>query len=209
MLPQERLDLLKRLASGVASLFGPACEVVVHDLAQGDLEQTVVHIENGCVSGRELGDGPSHAVLGLLRKSDPCPQDHLAYLTQTATGKVLKSSSLYIRDHAGQPQAVFSINYDMSTFVSMQDGFGQLTVPQQETPTAQPILSSVAGLLDELLAQSVALVGRPVPLMEREHKRRAIRFLSDQGALRIAKAGDKIASFFDISKYTLYSYLDN
>ena len=45
-------------------------------------------------------------------------------------------------------------------------------------------------------------------LMDREDKIRAIRFLNDAGALLITKSGDKIAAFFGISKYTLYSYLD-
>ncbi|NLF35083.1 MAG: transcriptional regulator, partial [Clostridiales bacterium] len=50
--------------------------------------------------------------------------------------------------------------------------------------------------------------GKPVALMEREDKIRAIRFLNDAGALLITKSGDKIAKYFGISKYTLYSYLD-
>ena len=38
---------------------------------------------------------------------------------------------------------------------------------------------------------------------------KAIRYLSNSGALLITKSGDKIAKHFGISKYTLYSYLDN
>ena len=34
-------------------------------------------------------------------------------------------------------------------------------------------------------------------------------YLSNSGALLITKSGDKIAKHFGISKYTLYSYLDN
>ena len=40
-------------------------------------------------------------------------------------------------------------------------------------------------------------------------KVKAIRYLSNSGALLITKSGDKIAKHFGISKYTLYSYLDN
>ena len=54
----------------------------------------------------------------------------------------------------------------------------------------------------------MALVGKPVVLMDREDKRRAIRFLSDSGALLITRSGDKIAAYFGISKYTLYNYLE-
>ena len=63
-------------------------------------------------------------------------------------------------------------------------------------------------LLDHLIEESVALVGKPVPLMNKEDKVTAIQFLNDAGAFLITKSGDKVANYFGISKYTLYSYID-
>ena len=62
--------------------------------------------------------------------------------------------------------------------------------------------------LDHLIEESVALVGKPVPLMNKEDKVTAIQFLNDAGAFLITKSGDKVANYFGISKYTLYSYID-
>ncbi len=70
------------------------------------------------------------------------------------------------------------------------------------------ITHDVNTLLDELIEQSVALVGVPVPLMSKEDKIKAINFLNDTGAFLITKSGDKVAKYFGISKYTLYSYVD-
>lgn len=135
MLTEEQLALLRQMARGIAAQFGPSCEVVVHDLAPENLEHTVVHIENGQVSGRKLGDGPSHAVLDVLREQDLPPEDRLAYLTRTPSGKILKSSSLYIRDPSGRPQAVFSINYDISPLLTIETALKGLTASGQ--PSAQ------------------------------------------------------------------------
>jgi predicted transcriptional regulator YheO len=44
--------------------------------------------------------------------------------------------------------------------------------------------------------------------MTKEDKIKAIHFLDDKGAFLIKKSGDKISKFYDISKYTLYNYLD-
>ena len=66
----------------------------------------------------------------------------------------------------------------------------------------------VSDLLDDLIEQSVALVGKPVALMNKDDKVRAIQFLSKHGAFLITKSGDKVAKYFGISKYTLYSYID-
>ena len=38
--------------------------------------------------------------------------------------------------------------------------------------------------------------------------RKAVQFLNDTGAFLITKSGDKVCKFFGISKYTLYSYID-
>ena len=105
MLSEERLSLLRQMAHGLAVQFGPSCEVVIHDLTD-DPEHTVVHIENGHVSGRALGDGPSHVVLESLKGEQQ--EDHLAYLTRTPDGKVLKSSTLFIRVLPCIPVASFS-----------------------------------------------------------------------------------------------------
>ncbi len=206
---EERLTLLKQMARGIAAQFGPSCEVVIHDLT-GDLEHTVVHIENGQVSGRKLSDGPSHVVLDLLKEDAPPAEDHLAYLTRTPAGRILKSSSLYIPGPDGRPEAVFAINYDISALLTVESALHDLTA-SKDAPGREPerITTSVTGLLDELIEESVALVGKPVALMDRDDKRRAIRFLNDSGALLITKSGDKIAHYFGISKYTLYSYLDS
>ena len=44
--------------------------------------------------------------------------------------------------------------------------------------------------------------------MNKDDKVKAIRFLSDNGAILVTKSGDKVAKHFGISKYTLYSYID-
>jgi len=67
---------------------------------------------------------------------------------------------------------------------------------------------NVNAVLDELIDQSVAMVGKPVALMNKEDKVRAIQFLNQSGAFLVTKSGDKVAKYFGISKYTLYSYID-
>lgn len=103
MLEASTLQFLFKLAKGIASQFGPNCEVVVHDLATNDPESSIVAIENGQVTGRKVGDGPSHVVLEALRGENSQLQDHLSYLTKTRDGKILKSTTIYIRDDDGDP----------------------------------------------------------------------------------------------------------
>lgn len=105
-----QIEFYKRLAHGLALQFGPNCEIVVHDLETSDLDRSVVAIENGHVSGRKLGDGPSHIVLEALQSDGPL-EDRAPYLTKTADGKILKSSTIFIRNDAGKPVGVLAIGY--------------------------------------------------------------------------------------------------
>ena len=83
----------------------------------------------------------------------------------------------------------------------------ELTAAGDSTQTEPEKIINVNDVLDELIAQSVALVGKPAALMNKEDKMRAIGFLSQSGAFLVTKSGDKVAKYFGISKYTLYSYI--
>ena len=107
------LDFLKRLAKGISSQFGRDCEIVIHDISGGK-DSTIIAIENGHVTKRELGGGPSHIVLDALAKPKNELKDQLDYLTRTSDGRLVKSSSIFIRDEKGDVTGVFCINYDIT-----------------------------------------------------------------------------------------------
>ena len=203
-----KLELLRQVAAGIAAQFGSCCEVVVHDLSRHP-DHSIVAIENGHVSGRKVGDGASHVVMEQLQTNDPEPKDHLCYLTKTPDGKILKSSTVYIRNGRGKVSAIFSINYDISKLLMVESAVRELVSTGEEAQQAEPEkIVNINDLLDDLIQQSVALVGKPVALMNKDDKVKAIQFLNQNGAFLVTKSGDKVAKYFGISKYTLYSYID-
>ena len=205
---RDVLELLTRIANALALQFGSNCEVVIHDLTGNDPENTIACIENGHVSRRDAKAGPSHIVLDALREGRRDLPDHYNYLTKTNDGRILRSSSVYITDETGKATGIFCINYDLTEMMMAQSVINNLV--QIGGPGSEPerIPTNVNELLDDLLEKSVQLVGKPVAMMNKDDKVRAIAFLNDAGALLITKSGDKIAKYFGISKYTLYSYLD-
>ena len=203
----KRFEMLKQLANGIAAEFGDKCEVVIHEVNANNTEHSIVYIVNGHISGRKIGDGASQVVLDQLASQDQQPQDHLCYLTRTPNGRILKSSSLYIRNSRGAVTAIFSINYDVSNFILMHQELGEILLTNDKQAEPQKIIN-VNDVLDELIEQSVQLVGKPVLMMNKEDKVKAIRFLNESGAFLVTKSGDKVAKYFGISKYTLYSYID-
>ncbi len=207
-----KLDMLKQIAHGIAVQFGNNCEVAIHDLHSEHVQNSIVYIENGHISGRNIGDGPSEAVITALRHHGALP-DKLSYLTKTEGGKILKSSTMYIYDEdTNIPHYILSINFDITNLMAIENSIHSLITCDSPAMNAssQPklITHDVTQLLDLLIEESVKEVGVPVPLMSKDDKIKAIKFLNDAGAFLITKSGDKVARFFGISKYTLYSYVN-
>lgn len=204
------LNFLERLSKAIAAQFGSNCEVAVHNLKGGDMEHTIALIENGHVTHRKAGDGPSRVVLEALKTEDPdALADSAGYLMRTHDGRILKCATVYLRDENGIPEGVFSINYDVTELLMAERAVGSLLHYKEEAQkTPERIPQSVNELLDDLIEQSVQLVGKPVAMMNKEDKIKAIAFLNKAGAFLITRSGDKVSKYFGISKYTLYSYID-
>ena len=208
----DTLTLLKQFADGLGRQFGPDCEIVIHDLKKHDMEHSIVYIVNGNITNRRVGDGPSKVVLEAFHNKEAASlKDHTGYLTKAANGRILKSSTFYIHNKDGTAvDYIFSINYDITGLLTVARAIKALTDTEPQPKERQPeqIVTNVTDLLDSLIEQSVALVGKPAALMNKEEKVTAIQFLNDAGAFLITKSGDKISKYFGISKFTLYSYID-
>lgn len=210
------LELLKQIACGMAKQFGTACEVVIHDVRHG-LDNTILHIENGHVTHRKSGDGASNIVLEAL-KTDPAQlKDQYAYLTRTADGQLLKSSTLYIKDESGKLAYIFSINYDITALTSVHEFVQSMLatdehaepIQKKSEDTVPQITHNVKELLDVLIDQALSNVGKPVSAMTKEDKIQVVQYLNDAGAFLITKSGDRVAGVLGISKFTLYNYMDS
>ena len=97
------LDLLKNIAHAIAVQFGSNCEVLIHDLKADKLSSSIVYIENGHVSNRKIGDGPSHIVLEAINSDPDKLQDRLGYHTKTKDGRILMKSDPYASHYETRP----------------------------------------------------------------------------------------------------------
>ena len=209
---RHTLDFLMQLAHGLAIQFGSSCEIAIHDLKTKDLEKSIVYIENGHVSNRQTGDGPSGIVLETLQSDPSTIHDKLSYLTKTEDGRILKSSTFYIRDDDGSISYIFSLNYDITAFTAASTAIQSLIATKDNLPdltgdSPRQITHNVNELLDLLIEQAVAKVGKPVAMMNKDDKVAVVQYLDHAGAFLITKSGDKVSSYLGISKFTLYSYM--
>src|SRR6478609_182191 len=99
------------LAKSTAKMFGPNCEVVIHDLTNP--QASVMFTVNNHVTGREIGQSFDHLVKTVLRSED-FKEDHLAgYDIETVDHRIIKSSTTLIRDYKQEIIGALCINYDI------------------------------------------------------------------------------------------------
>ncbi len=203
---QDEFKMFQSLMKGLTAIFGTNCEAVLHDLTEG-YESTVVMIENGHVTGRRVGDCGSNLGLEVLRGT-VVDGDKYGYFTNTPDGRVLRSSSIYIRNDDGKVVGCLCVNFDVSNLMVADKTIRSLISNGDGEKEEEFFVNDVNQLLDALLQKAQEEVGKPVSYMSREEKIQVVRFLDQKGAFLITKAGNRICQFLDISKFTLYSYLD-
>lgn len=201
-----RLQALLPVVRGLARMFGPDCEVVLHDVTR--LPHSIVAIENGGVSGRSVGAVPTDRMLRNLRSPDET-QDVRLYIS-SHEGKILKSLAVTLRDEDGRPYGLLGLNYDVSEVVHAQRVLADFTAmgrlggaPELGEIFAGDIREVVAGMVTQTLGE----MGKTPAAMTREEKMEVVKRLEERGAFLVKRSAEQVAQALDLSRYTIFAYL--
>jgi predicted transcriptional regulator YheO len=202
------MQALLPIVRGLAEMFGPDCEVVLHDVRR--LPHSIVAIENGGVTGRTVGDVPTDRMLRSLRNLDET-QDVRLYIT-SQEGKMLKSLAVTLRDEDGVPYGLLGLNHDISEMVQAQHALSNLTsvdrLPGGAPPEAGEIFAGdirdvVSGMVTKILGE----MGKMPGAMTREEKMEVVKRLEERGAFLVKRSAEQVAEALDLSRYTIFAYL--
>ncbi len=190
----------------LAMEFGDGCEVVLHDLVH-DYDHTIVEILNSHITGRSVGDCGSNLGLEVLRGTVK-DGDRYSYVTYTRDGKILRSSSMYIKDDEGKTIGALCVNLDITDTIKFEGFLKKFNQFEIQEDTREVFVNNVSELLDYLLHEAENTVGKPVGRMTRDDKLKFLKILDDKGAFLISKSGERVCKYMGVSKFTLYNYLE-
>lgn len=191
------------LTKALAKALGPNCEVVLHDLY--DIEHSIVAIENGHITGRKVGDSSTNLGLEALRKGAE-DSDILNYMSMTKDGKTLRSSSVYIRNDEGLAIGSICINYNITDFMMVSNIINDFIATDNKVE--ETFSTDINDVIEQLLEEASNFVGKPVPFMNKNDKLNILKFLDDKGVFLVKRSIDRVATFLDVSKFTIYNYLE-
>jgi len=199
------LAALRPVVEGIAATFGPVCEVVLHDYRRP--EHSVVAVA-GSVTGRAVGGAMSEIGMRVLARGDEAA-DELNYITRTRTGKLLKSSTMPLRDSAGAVFGALCVNVDVTAvnqvhaLLGTLAGLGDGTAEAPVTTFGNDIDSVVDALLD---AHRIG-PDRPWGGLDRAQRLDLFRSLDEHGVFAVRRAVEQVAGRLGISRASAYSYL--
>ena len=173
-------------------MLGPGNEVLLHDLSR--LPDSIAAIA-GDLTHRTVGGPMTDLLLGLIRRGTT--QDLINYRTNSPDGRPIRSSTLFLRDADGVAIGCLCVNSVEPEAVSAE-------VPQREET------------FPARRRQSAAVPGGPrhprsvqeASEMKKHHKSAVVRELDEAGFFLIRDSVDHVAGQLDVTRYTIYNYLN-
>lgn len=218
------LQRYKILVDFLGQVLGPDYEVVLHDLS--DMTNSVVAIANGHVSGREAGAPLTSLALAMISDKRYLSKDfHVNYNGIAGENKILRSSTLYIKDDMGKLVGMLCINFDDSRYQELSTKLFQLCHPDkfveqniairsnvdllnlQSFEGAEQFPSSITSIMDNVILDVIQEDGVPIERLTKEEKIRIVNRLEEQGIFLLKGAVPHVAEVLQSSPASIYRYL--
>lgn len=202
----------------------PNAEVVLHDLSKP--QHSVVYVANNSVTGRKVGQTFHHLIEKAVFAGNPADGVVDNYFFKKE-GKQIRSSSLLIRNEAGELIGALCINVDVTAAQQIIDLASGLLQGRPKGEKSKSDLSDSACTLPAVSANFEALekeqsvqhfVNNMVDSMinelnadgkkTKEDRLELIRFMDERGVFLVKGSMEYVAGKLGLSKVTLYGYLD-
>lgn len=189
--------------NGVAKLFHPYVEAVLHDLESGN----IAAIYNN-LSKRAVGD--RSAISKFIGDSvDDFPDVFEPYYKTNWDGKKFKCISITIRDTTGKPIGLACFNFDTSVFGQLNQNLLELlgvASKEGQNPIEQ-FTSDWQARVNECVSNYLKENNLTLKALTKSQKRKAVARLYNHGLFNYRNAAGYISEQLQVSRATVYNYL--
>jgi predicted transcriptional regulator YheO len=194
-------EQLEQIAQGLAETFAPFCEVVLHDLT--DPTHAILAIHNN-LSLREVGAPATE--LGLARIADPdFPAVISNYGNSFADGRRAKSTSIGIKNMAGDYVAALCLNVDLTMFDNMQSTITEFARIDSGKQSFENLNPAGADAIRARIDQFAARISKTPRTLEVDERKALLRELKEAGFLDVRRAAITIGAHLGVSRSTIYA----
>lgn len=212
---KKLLELYIPLVDFIADIIGSHCEVLLHDIV--DVENSVIAIRNGYISGRYVGCPLTDLGFKVLENRNHLNNNSLVnYRSRTDSGEKLISSTYYIKDANGTLIGMLCVNILNSAENQVNKVFTEYplnalfnnVVPVDENEEVTESLStSLNNVVDDAIDKLLVKYNVSPERMSSEEKSAIVQELRENGIFKIKGAITKVANHLKASESTIYRYL--
>ena len=219
----NQLHYFSKITEFFGRVMGPDYEVALHDISARD--GALVALANGHISGRSIGQAASDKLLGIIERREYEENDFILHqYGMSPNGKILCSSTMFIKDEVGELIGALCINFDDSRYrelshkvfnlchpdalVNTNFHFDSAKVPLKAAGSKNARLRNVPdGSAYEIISAELISHNLNPDNMSLKDKLHIISLLDDKGVFLIKGAVKDAAEIFGCSQATMYRHL--
>lgn len=192
---------LMRVGGAVARLFAPGCEVVLYSWRRG---RGKVAFAAGDGAKVRAGDAMPDEVRAVVERGEDVEG---ALVTQPG-GRVLKRSTILLRDDGGAVEGVLCMSLDVTPHMRLVKTLLQMTSFEGAPADASAFVAdSFEDTVQSVIAECLYEFGEGTGALSRERKIELIGRLDAKGVFRVQNAVALVGELLGLSRATVYNYL--
>ena len=204
----EYVELLKPICEGMQRTFGNHVEFILHDLSK--TESSVVLVA-GNLTKRQLGAPATNILIKALSEYGVAAKNLINYPSMSKDGKVLKSSTIFIRNKSGKIIGCFCINVDVTAYKAaialLQDLTATVSPEHQEEHGNEIFAQSINDVVEDVIHYEIDRTHRVPLVMSKAEKVEVIRSLDRKGIFDVKGSPEMVAGVLGTSVFTIYNYI--
>jgi len=218
----SQLHYFTKVTEFFGRVLGPDYEVALHDIS--DQDGALVALANGHISGRKIGEPVTDRLKGIIDNREYENQDYILHqYGMSPNGKILCSSSMFVKDVVGNLIGVLCINFDDSRYrelsqrvfnlchpdalVDTNFRFDESRVPADISEHHPKLQSAPDGSAYDIINATLKEYGLSADNMTTKDKMNLLAVLEERGVFLIKGAVKDAAKIFGCSQATMYRNL--
>lgn len=208
------------LVDFLGKVLGPDYEIALHEIDSDS--QSIIAIANGNVSGRKVGAPITDLALKMIKDKVYEKRDYvLNYKGISKTGKVLRSSTIFIKEDDGTLVGMLCINFDGSRYADVSRQVLELCHPSiLEDEVRQPIVppssltdavenfpETISEAMDTVMSDCLQSSDASPDRLTQAEKIHIVEVLNQRGIFLLKGAVSQVAKQLCCSEPTVYRYL--
>ena len=208
---ERDIRLYTDIANFLGNILGPDYEIILYDLNH------ILLIINGDISGLTKGAPISNVMKNILHKKNSDGKKWTThYRALSGNGKILRCSTLYIKNETGKTVGAININFDDNRYRELSSMVFSLCHP--DAYVSNNISIEIKGNEQELLSENISSavddilkridIRLPLNKLSQSEKLYIIRQLYQKGIFSMKGALKAVGAKLSCSSASMYRYLN-